>query len=38
MRIRCLRSSAARFSAARRWFSDLRCAFDCFPLVIGASA
>ncbi len=38
MRIRFLRSSAARFSAARRWFSALRWAFDCLPLVIGASA
>ena len=28
MRIRCCRSSAARFSAALRWFSALRWAFD----------
>ena len=31
MRIRFLRSSAARFSAARRWFSVLRWAFDLLP-------
>ena len=38
MRMRFLRSSARRFSSARRWFSVLRWAFDCLPLVIGASA
>jgi hypothetical protein len=38
MRIRCLRSSAARRSAFWRCVSVRRCAFDCFPLVIGASA
>ena len=38
IRMRFLRSSAARFSSARRWFSVLRWAFDCLPLVIGASA
>ena len=38
MRLRWRRRSAARFSAALRWVSVLRWAFDWLPLVIGGSA
>ena len=38
MRLRWRRRSAARFSAALRWVSALRSAFDWLALVIGGSA